>query len=243
MAKIIAVWGAPNAGKTTFATKLARAIYDSYQSTVVVVYTDYETPTLPIIFPNYKKEDLCSLGVALAKTDVDRFEVVKQMITVKGKQNFCFLGFTDGENKYTYPTFDTQKAQSLYSVLSSLADYIIVDCTSSLQNPLAKVAVQEGDTVFRLAAPTLKSVSFLSSQLPLYADPGYQLSEHIQGLCITDGDIYLPIEEAENLLGDVRFTIPFSRGVKWQMVDGQLYEVVSDKKFNSKLQAIVEKVV
>ena len=46
MSKVIAVWGAPHSGKTTFATKLARAIYDAYQATVVVVYTDNETPTL-----------------------------------------------------------------------------------------------------------------------------------------------------------------------------------------------------
>ena len=105
MSKVIAIWGAPNSGKTTFATKLARSIYDEYQATVIVVYADNETPTLPIIFPNYKKEDLCSVGVALSKTDIDRHEVVKQMVTIKDKQNFAFLGFTDGENKYTYPTF------------------------------------------------------------------------------------------------------------------------------------------
>ena len=58
MAKTIAVWGSPNSGKTTFATKLARAIYDEDQSTVSVVYADMETPALPVIFPNYKKEDL-----------------------------------------------------------------------------------------------------------------------------------------------------------------------------------------
>ena len=81
MSKIIAVWGSPNSGKTTFATKLARAIYEEYQATVIVVYTDNESPTLPIIFPNYRNEELCSVGVALSKTEVDKHEVVKQMVT------------------------------------------------------------------------------------------------------------------------------------------------------------------
>lgn len=243
MSKVIAVWGAPNSGKTTFATKLARCIYDEYQATVIVVYTDNETPTLPIIFPNYKKEDLCSVGMALAKTDIDRYEVVKQMVTVKDKQNFCFLGFTDGENRYTYPAFDATKVRSLYSVLSSLADYVIVDCTSSLKNPLAKVAVREADTVIRLSAPTLKSVSFMASQLPLYADPMFRLEEHIEGINVTDEDLYMPIDEAKSHLHDVRFTIPYSRAVKQQMLDGDLYEVVGDKKFNGKFKAIVEKIV
>lgn len=243
MSKVIAIWGAPNSGKTTFATKLARSIYDEYQATVIVVYADNETPTLPIIFPNYKKEDLCSVGVALAKTDIDRHEVVKQMVTVKDKQNFCFLGFTDGENKYTYPAFDATKVRSLYSVLASLADYVIIDCTSSLKNPLSKVAVREADEVIRLSAPNLKSVSYLASQLPLYIDPMFRLEKHIQGICVTDADLYMPIDEAKAQLHDVRFTIPYSRAVKQQMLDGNLYEVVNDKKFNDKFKAIVEKVV
>ena len=39
MSKLIAVWGTPDSGKTTFATKLARSIYEEYQSTVIVVIT------------------------------------------------------------------------------------------------------------------------------------------------------------------------------------------------------------
>ena len=243
MAKIIAVWGTPNSGKTTFATKLARAIYDEYQATVIIVYADNETPTLPVVFSNYKKEDLCSIGVALSKTEIDRNAVVSQMVTVKDKQNFAFLGFTDGENKYTYPAFDAAKVRNLYSVLASLADYVIVDCTSSLKNPLSKVAVQEADEVIRLSAPTLKSVSYLSSQLPLYLDPIFKLGEHIEGICVTDADLYMPIDDAKAQLHDVRFTIPYSRAVKQQMLDGKLYEVVNDKKFNRKFKSIVEKVV
>ena len=53
MSKTIAIWGSPNSGKTTFATKLAQTIYDKYQATVIVLYVDNETPALPVIFPNY----------------------------------------------------------------------------------------------------------------------------------------------------------------------------------------------
>ena len=60
---------------------------------------------------------------------------------------------------------------------------------------------------------------------------------------MTDADLYMPIDEAKAQLHDVRFTIPFSRAVKQQMLDGNLYEVVNDKKFNDKFKAIVEKVV
>lgn len=243
MSKLIAVWGTPDSGKTTFATKLTRSIYEEYQSTVIVVYADNETPTLPVIFPNYKKEDMFSVGAALAKTDVTQEDVVKQLVIVKDKQNFGFLGFTDGENRYTYPSFDLGKVRSLYAVLQTLADFVVVDCTSNLKNPLSRVAVMEAETVIRLATPDLKSMSYLSSQLQLYAEPCFRLGEQIQGLNVPDADLYMPIDEAKTHLPDVRFTVPYSRLVKQQMLDGKLYEKVNDKKFNEKFKAIVEKIV
>jgi hypothetical protein len=53
----------------------------------------------------------------------------------------------------------------------------------------------------------------------------------------------MPIDEAKSQLHDVRFTIPYCRAVKQQMLDGNLYEVTKDKNFNKKFKAIVEKVV
>ncbi|HPE95346.1 MAG TPA: hypothetical protein PLT66_04695 [Bacillota bacterium] len=243
MAKFIAVWGSPNSGKTTFATKLARSIYEEYQSTVIVVYSDFETPSLPVIFPNYKAENLFSVGVPLSKTEITQEDVVKQIVTVKNKMNFGFLGFKDGENKFTYPQFDEGKVRSLYAVLATLADYIVIDCTSRLANPLARVALKEADEVIRLASPDLRCISYYTSQLPLYAEPRFRLDEHIQGLNVPDEDLYMPIDDAKAHLSDVRFTIPFSRLVKQQMLDGHLYEAVNDKKFNDKFKAIVDKIV
>ncbi len=159
------------------------------------------------------------------------------------KQNFGFLGFTDGENRYTYPSFDLGKVRSLYAVLQTLADFVVVDCTSNLKNPLSRVAVMEAETVIRLATPDLKSMSYLSSQLQLYAEPCFRLGEQIQGLNVPDADLYMPIDEAKTHLPDVRFTVPYSRLVKQQMLDGKLYEKVNDKKFNEKFKAIVEKIV
>lgn len=243
MAKTIAVWGSPNSGKTTFATKLALSIYSEYQSTVIVLYCDYETPTLPVIFPNYKADNLFSVGVALSKTEITLEEVIKQIVTVKGKVNFGFLGFKDRENRYTYPQLDETKVRSLYNVLETLADFVIIDCTSGAGNTLTRVALSDADDVIRLATPDLKSISWYSSQLPLYADPRFRLDRQIQGINVPDADLFMPIDDAKAHLPDVRFTVPYSMAVKQQMLDGHLYEAVNDKKFNDKFKAIVEKVV
>ena len=112
--KIIAVWGSPASGKSTFAVKLATAIYDNFESTVIVLFTDLETPMIPVIFPNDKPEDNGSVGIPLSKTDIEKEEIIKNLVTIKSRQNFGFIGYKDGENKFTYPRFGRAKAEELY---------------------------------------------------------------------------------------------------------------------------------
>lgn len=243
MAKFLAVWGSPGAGKTTFAVKLARTIYDTYQSTVIVVCTDLETPTLPVLFAREKKDNLRSIGCALAGTEITADTVMEQIVTMKGAPNLGFVGFADGENKYTYPHFDEDKANALYAVLGSLAHVVVIDCTSSLSNALTSAAIKNADEVFRLASPDLKSLSYFASQLPLYADPIYRLDRQLQGINIPDEDLYMPVEDVRAHIEDIRFSIPYSWAVKQQMLDGNLWQTVNDKRYNAKLLALAEKVV
>lgn len=243
-ANIIAIWGSPNSGKTTFATKLATAIYDNYQSTVIVVYPDLETPVLSVLFPNEKLEDLGSLGQILSKTEVETDEIIKNLVTVKSRQNFGFLGYKAGENKFSYPKFGKAKAEDLFDKLCDLANYIIVDCSSNLENNvISALAMEKADQIIRLASPDLKSISFYLSQLPVYADSKYQQDEHIQGLNIPNTDVFMPIEEAKSHLKDVAFTLPYSDEIKEQMQEGLLYEPSKDKRFNKRMKEIAEKVV
>ena len=44
--KIIAVWGSPHSGKTTFALKLGQALYEKTRAAVVVLFCDVTTPTI-----------------------------------------------------------------------------------------------------------------------------------------------------------------------------------------------------
>lgn len=236
MSKLIAVWGSPNSGKSTFATKLALSIYSTYQATVVVVYTDCETPMLPVIFPSYKSDDLYSLGDVLSKVDISSDEVVNGIVTVKSKVNLGFMGFKDGENKYTYPEFSKDKVEMLLETLKTLADFVIVDCTSSIDNLITNTAVLMADEVIRLSSPDLKSLSFLFSQAPLWNELNPQ--KHIQGINVPNEDLFMPIDDVKSHLSDVRFTVPYSKEVKRQMLDGKLYDNVSDKKFLDKMSTI-----
>ena len=243
-AKIIAVWGSPNSGKTTFATKLATTIYDNYQATVAVLYCDLEAPSLPVLFPNEKAEDLGSVGVPLSKTEVEVEDILQNAITLKKRGNLIFLGYRTGENKYTFPKFGKAKAEALIELICEHTDYLIIDCTSNLENNvLSATGIEMADQIIRLASPDLKSISYYLSQLPVYADSRFKLNEHIQGLNTPNEDVYMPIEEAKSHLNDVRFTVPYCSMLKIQTQSGALFEPTTDKQFEKRMKEIAQKVV
>ena len=239
-AKIIAVWGSPHSGKTTFATKLASAIYDTYKTTVIVLYPDLDTPTLPVLFPNAKPEELGSVGVPLSAIDLDMESVLAQLVSVKKRENLCYLGYRTGENRFTYPRYSKAKAEDLLDKLCELADYVIVDCPSVPDgNLLAVAAMERAQQVLSLATPDLSSMSFFLSQLPLFSDP----AKFIQGLNTVTEDVFLPIEEAKAHLKDLCFTVPFCREVKEQSLSGKLWEQTTDKRFHKRMTEVAQKVV
>ncbi|MFA7075207.1 MAG: hypothetical protein WC152_00865 [Candidatus Izemoplasmatales bacterium] len=242
MSKLIAVWGVPGSGKTTFAAKLALSIYDHYSATVLILSCDNQTPALPLLFPNRKADELYSVGAALSKADITQGDVIGSIVTLGNKQNFGVLAYKDGENKYTYPKYDDAKAAVFFTMLKSLADYVVVDCGSQLAG-LSAAAVKTADTVLRLAAPDLKSMSFFASQLPLYGDSSFKTDQHIVGMNITDNELYLPIEECRTHYRDVSFVLPYCREVKVQMLSGDLTHPVTDKKYREMIRKITEKVV
>lgn len=242
--KIIAVWGSPHSGKTTFATKLATAIYSSFESTVITLYTDLQTPMLPVLFPFEKPEDLGSVGYPLSRTEVEQSDIIASLVTVKEMQNFGFLGYRTGENKYTYPKYGKAKAEDLLNALCKLADYVIVDCTSNPEdNTLAGTAIEKADQIIRLSSPDLCSISFFLSQLPVYSDSRFRLDDHIQGINVPDADVLIPIEEAKAQLGEVSFTLPYSSAVKEQFQQGKLHVKTTDKRFEARIREIAGKVV
>ena len=234
-AKILAVWGSPHSGKTTFATKLASAIYDSYKTTVIVLYPDLDTPTLPILFPTAKPEELGSVGVPLSAIDLEMESILTQLVSVKKRENLCYIGYRAGENRFTYPRYSKAKAEDLLDKLCELADYVIVDCPSMPDgNLLAASAIERADQVLSLATPDLSSMSFYLSQLPLFSDP----EKIIQGMNVVCEDVFLPIEEAKAHFKDLRFTVPYSKEVREQSLSGKLSATVSDKSSISFLMSV-----
>ena len=100
MAKLIAVCGAPASGKTTFSLKLAMEINSlepDKEGGTVFLSPDLVVPSMSLIYPRCKKEELYSLGPVIDRTDIYRDDLLKSMNGVKTLSNFGMLGFVCGE--------------------------------------------------------------------------------------------------------------------------------------------------
>lgn len=241
--QILAVWGSPGCGKTTVAVKLAKYLAGKKKN-VILLTCDMTAPMLPCICPPGELESEHSLGSVLAAVHVSESLVKHNLITHKKYACLTFLGMLKGENEYTYPPYTAEQASELLKCLRGIAPYVVIDCGSYIANDiLSAVALMESDAVLRLVNCDLKSVSYLSSQLPLLkdnkwdADKQYKVASNVRTNEASD--------HAEQALGNVVFKLPHSPELARQTLEGNLLADLSlrdSRGFRKELEAISREV-
>ena len=236
MGKVIVIHGSPESGKTTFAVKLAKAIYEQNDASVICLFTNDQTPDLPVLFPNSRREELPSVGELLSKTEITPNEVLAHLVTPSKMKYMGFLGYADGENRYSFPEVMPEKAKNVVETAASIADYVIADCSHNLNATLNRAIIQTAGSIIRLCSPTLKSVSFFASQLPLYdgllGDPERSL------VGLVENTPYAPMRDAVHHFQDAGFVLPYCETLREQMTSGGLLLPIGDKKWNGVMNAV-----
>lgn len=224
---VLAVWGSPGSGKTTVAVKIAKHLADKKRN-VILLICDMTAPMLPCVCPASELECERSLGSVLAAAHVSESLVKHNCVTHKRMSYLTMLGMLKGENEYTYPAYSETQARELIDCLRELAPYVVIDCGSYIANDiLSAVALMEADSVLRLANCDLKSVSYLSSQLPLLRDNKWDADKQYK----TASNLR-PNQAGEHIgqvLGSVAFRLPHSPELESQYLAGNLLADLSMK--------------
>ena len=217
---VLAVWGSPSSGKTTVSVKLAEYLARKKKN-VLLIFADMTTPPLPCICPPADLEGDKSLGSILAATHVTENLIKHNCIFYKKNDYLSMIGMLKGENVFTYPPYEQTQATELIEQARNIAPFVIVDCGSTIASDiLSAVALMEADTVLRLVNCDLKSISYLSSQLPLLHDNKWDADKQLKVASNVK-----PQEESghiEQILGAVSFQIPYSREVETQYLEGDM---------------------
>lgn len=240
---ILAVWGSPGSGKTVTAVKLAKHLADRKKN-VVLLLCDMTAPMLPCICPPSELEGEHSLGSILAAAHVTEPLIKHNLVTLKKHKHLTILGMKKGENEYTYPPYEQTQAQELLDNLRKIAPFVVVDCGSYIANDiLSAVALMEADSVLRLANADLKSVSYLSSQLPLLRDSKWDSEKQYK----VAGNIkpWQAGEQIGQALGSVAFTLTHSPELEEQYLAGNLLADLSlkdSRPFRKEIEKIAKEV-
>ena len=240
---ILAVWGSPGCGKTVTAVKIAKHLAAQKKNTVLLL-CDMTAPMMPCICPPSELEVDKSLGSIFAAQHISVNLIKHNLTTLKRLPHLTMLGLRKKENEYTYAPCTKQQAEELIRGLREIAPYVVIDCSSYIANDiLSAVALMEADSVLQLASCDLKSVGYLSSQLPLLKDSQWDAEKQYK----VASNVY-PNEASEHIervLGNVAFQIPHSEEVKAQVLEGNLLKelVLKDsKEFRKTMEAITKEV-
>ncbi len=248
MSKVIAVWGTPGSGKTTFAAKLASSLNMGGKGksihSAIAVFPDFTAPVVPTIFPNKKSDELFSLGSVLQKPDLTKNLIVSNTIFIKDRTNLGFLGYTAGENRFSYAEYTRDKADAFLDCITGVSEYVVVDCSSNPEdNMLTMATLERADIAIRLLSPDLKGLSYHLSQTPIYIRFGYMKDDCIQAINVTTPEYQYSAADMKGHFGKVEYIVPYSQTLKEQYMQGTLTETTKDKKYTSAVEAIRERVV
>ena len=240
---VLAVWGSPGSGKTITAVKIAKML-SARKKNVILLLCDMAAPMLPCICPADALENNGSLAGVLAAARISENLIKHNLVTFKRNSCLAVLGLLERQNEYSTPPFTQKQVVELLDGLRQIAPYVIVDCGSYIANDiLSAVALMEADSVLQLASCDLKSVGYLSSQLPLLGelkwdkDKQYRVASNIK-----------PFQAADRIgqvLGSVAFQLPHSQELEEQYLEGTLLNDLSmkdSKAFRKEIERICKEV-
>lgn len=241
MPKLIAFYGSPGSGKTSIALKTAMETYIQTKDEVIAFLSpDMTVPSIALLFPNYAPDEVVSLSDIFDNTAITNESLLKNGVTVKNMKDFFALGFKAGENRYSFPTPTPEKINSLFFALSDVAGYIFVDCTNDETDEISKKALAMADAVVRIITPDLKGMAWYSSNKNSDRAEGEDLFNVVS---VTEKDLYLPTEEVCTKLHSIAALLPYSKALKQQMLDGRMYDRLSDKAYTKKIMSLAGKLI
>lgn len=159
---IIAVYGAPESGKTTLSLKIAKTLSNDKKN-VAVIFCDTIAPPLETSV-KFKEKSVGSIGNILEANEIDQNLILRNCMFAEQNQYIGFLGYNLHQGVKTFAEYSSDRAEQFLQMLSRMVDHVIVDCTSDLQNDILSCsATKVANHVLMPLKCTLKSLSFFST--------------------------------------------------------------------------------
>ncbi len=214
---VIAVWGTPGSGKSTFSAILARYLSRD-KSKSIIISPDIHTPMLPVWFPSENIENSMSIGHILNSHEINSGIIAGKVKLLKSYPYVGVLGYTSGDMPLSYPEVSYEKIAQLIQVTAGMVDYVIVDCTSRVTDLFTPAAIEAADVIVGIFSADLRGVSYRKAQLPLLNGQKFRLEDHL----IIAGMVrpYYALDEMEHICGGLDGVLPWVREIDRGVTEG-----------------------
>ena len=135
---VLAIWGAPNSGKSTLAANIATILADSNYMTCLVSAADHG-------------ELQSFFGTAIPKNKglyaaMSNGKNVREALT-EARENLCLLELDTGGDAYEVANISPEQVTHMISDLRDQFTYVIIDCTNYKESVFTGLGLVEADTV------------------------------------------------------------------------------------------------
>jgi len=152
MGKIIAVTGLEGAGKSTFAVNIALALA-AKQKVVVLMAAQLNYGTIQLHFGEEIKTDK---GIFASFTDKTG-QPEKFLTQCKAEENIYLFGVPNETYEPYVSAIEDTALSNIFRKLSVASDFLIVDGTSGLYNPITILALDRAHIVFDISTISAKA--------------------------------------------------------------------------------------
>ncbi|MBQ3258486.1 MAG: hypothetical protein IJA67_13930 [Oscillospiraceae bacterium] len=217
---VIAVWGSPGSGKSTFSAILARYLTRD-KSKAIIISPDITVPMLPVWFPNENIENHMSIGHILTSAEINNSIIAARVKVLKSYPFIGVLGYASGDMPLSYPDTNFDKIKEFIDVCAGMVDYIIIDCTSRITDLFTPAAIELADVVVGVFSADLRGVSYRKAQMPLLAGEKFKADKHI--LLAGNARPYYAIDEMEHVFGHLDGLLPWSKEIDRAATEGVIF--------------------
>jgi len=154
--KILSVWGRAGSGKTTFAVNLALALSERH-FIVGLVSSNLQYGNLQVFFNQSIREDK---GIFKVLESING-SVSEHFWKCGIHDNLFLLSVPNGYKGLLADGISGEDAENLLTQASVFFDFLIVDGTEQINNPISSVALTLSSTIFTLHQPSIAGCLWL----------------------------------------------------------------------------------
>jgi len=217
---VIAVWGSPGSGKSTFSAILARYLTRD-KSKAIIISPDITVPMLPVWFPNENIENSMSLGHILSSSEINNSIIAEKVKLLKSYPFIGVLGYTSGDMPLSYPDPDYGKITQVIEAVSGMVDHVIIDCTSRITDLFTPAAIEMSDRAIGIFSADLRGVSYRKAQAPLLTGEKFHLDNHLIFAGVARP--YYALDEMEHVFGRLDGILPWSKEIDRAATEGTVF--------------------